>query len=193
MIPGLVTFPTADVLDHYSANTPDFMRPNTVPYAAILPGYLEESECDAIQTTLSRVDPYTFSKCGAVTREVVAAPVLDPIEFAARCLNRIYWDYDIDPGQHSWMQTYEAGGEYRRHMDGSPGQMRKLTAVALLSDESTYEGGNLTLYVPPQSLSIPRTRGTVVVFQHWVDHDVSPVTKGLRQTINMGFWGPNFR
>jgi len=190
---ALLTFPSSHKMAQAYHNTPDYMRPSEVPYAVSLEGALSIAECEEIQDTLTRVDSYRVKGCGAETREIVAAPCLDPIELIARNINERYFGYDIDPGQHSWLQTYEPGGDYHRHMDGAPGQTRKLTAVAILSSPVVYEGGKLTMYVAPRSFTVPRTRGTVVVFQHWVEHDVSPVTTGVRQTINMGFWGPPFK
>lgn len=194
-MPRLYTFPSTVVLERAAAGTPEFMRPDMTPYAAVLEGILSDSECDAIQQKITRLEPYGVLGCGATTRECVSDSVLDIIETVARHANDRYFHFDLDRGQHSWLQTYGEGDKYQRHMDGSPGQTRKLTAVAILSHPLSYEGGDLTLYVTPKEHQIPRTRGTIVVFQSWIEHDVSPV-KGInseRQTINMGFWGPPFR
>lgn len=190
---ALLTFPSETALERAYSSTPDYMSPSMVPYAVSLEGALSIDECEAITDVLGGVDPYVVKGCGAVTREIVASPVLDSIETVARNINNWYFKYDLDEGQHSWLQTYEAGGDYHRHMDGSPGQTRKLTAVAILSSPLVYEGGRLSMHVEPKHFVVPKTRGTIVVFQHWVDHEVSPVTSGLRQTINMGFWGPPFK
>lgn len=191
----LYTFPSDVVLARAVAETPEFMRRSFVPYAVVLEGILSDYECEEISETLGRVDPYGVMHCEAITREVVAAPCLDIIETVARHANEKYFQYDLDPGQHSWLQTYEQGGAYQKHMDGSPGQTRKLTAVAILSHPESYEGGNLTMYVTPKEHAVPRTRGTVVVFQSWVEHEVTPIAGvgSERQTINMGFWGPPFK
>jgi predicted 2-oxoglutarate/Fe(II)-dependent dioxygenase YbiX len=164
-----------------------------VPYAVTLPGVLRDEECDEIVEKLNAVSSYEVAHCDAITREIVSDSCLDMIETVARKANDWYFKYDLYRGQHSWMQTYMRGDKYQRHMDGSPGQTRKLTAVAMLSHPLSYDGGNLAMYVNPRSYPIPRTRGTIVVFQHWVEHEVTPVTDGLRQTINMGFWGPPFK
>lgn len=188
------TFPGESGLDRAASNVPDFMRPSLVPHAAVLESFLSDEECDEILKIIPFVPGYTVRDCGAVTREIPFDPALDPIERAARILNDWYFKFDLDPGQHSWLQTYETGGEYQRHADGSPGQTRKLTAVAMLSHPLEYVGGTLELFShPPQSILVPRLRGTIVVFQHWMEHEVRPVTAGVRQTINMGFWGPPFR
>lgn len=169
------------------------MRPSKTPYAVILEGILSDEVCDHISDSLSSLETYSFRACGAQTRECESDPSLGPLESIARFTNDTYWGYDLDPGQHSWLQTYEAGNSYMRHFDGAPGQTRKLTAVLMLSDPAAYAGGDLEIFVVPTSIKIPRTRGTVVVFQPWLEHEVTPVSSGIRQTINMGFWGPEFR
>lgn len=189
----LLTFPSVRIREEASWETPEFMRPSKVPYAVSLEGALTSQECYKIREALSHIEAYKVAGCGAVTREIVAAPCLDPIETVARNVNSVFFGYDIDPGQHSWLQTYGPNDGYKRHMDGSPGQTRKLTAVAMLSDVRDYEGGRLTMYAEPRDFVVPKTIGTVVVFQHWVEHEVSPITAGIRQTINMGFWGPPFK
>lgn len=189
---GLYTFPTEEDLAQRAAYTPQFMRPSVTPYAAAFEGFLNDAECDAILESLGQLEPYAVLGCGAITRECLADPTLNSIETAARAMNRLFWQYELDPGQHSWLQTYEAGGKYKLHADGSPGQTRKMTAVAMLSKPEDYRGGALRLHVNPKSHQVPRTRGTVVVFQPWIEHEVLPVFAGTRQTINMGFWGPPF-
>lgn len=192
---GLLTFPSQYRLEQAYSATPEFMRPSKVPYAVMIPEALTPQECSEISENLMRTepDPYHAANCGAETREFVSSPWLDPIERIARVVNDFYFKFDLDEGQHSWLQTYWPGGDYRRHMDGSPGQTRKLTAVAMLSEPAQYEGGRLTMYVTPRDFSVTNHQGTVVVFQSWVEHDVAPVTSGMRQTINMGFWGPPFK
>lgn len=190
---GFLSFPDTEALEDAATGAPDFMQPSRVPYAVGIEGILTDAQCDAIVNSLEHLEPYSFKACGGITRECSSDPSLDAIETIGRGLNEWFFNYDLTEGQHSWMQTYAKGNEYRRHMDGSPGQTRKLTAVALLSDPDDYEGGYLALYVRPKTFVVPRTRGTVVVFQHWVEHDVSRVSGGKRQTINMGFWGPPFR
>lgn len=189
----LLTFPSEVGLERAHGNTPEFMRPSKVPYAVSLEGALSPDQCNEILRELSQLEVYLVPGCGASTQECVSAPSLDPIEIVARNINDLFFGFDIDFGQHSWLQTYEVGGNYHRHMDGSPGQTRKLTAVAFLSNPGDYAGGRLKLFVSPKTFVVPKTRGTIVVFQHWVEHEVSPLTEGIRQTINMGFWGPPFK
>jgi hypothetical protein len=187
------TFPSPNDLGLLAGGTPEFMRPNEVPFAALVESHLSDAQCDAILEALNPLEGYRHKGCDAWTREIAEHPSLDPIEEAARYLNFMYWEYVLDPGQYSWLQTYEKDQGYQRHADGRPGQMRKLTAVAMLSDENDYDGGVLRLHWRPTTFGTKLPRGSIVVFQPWVEHDVTPVTRGVRQTINMGFWGPPFK
>lgn len=190
---GLIkTFPSEADIQRYAAATPEYMRPSLVPYAVIFEGILSDEECIEIEQRLGGLEPYVVPGCNAVTRECISDPSLDMIEKVARSANDWYFNFDLDPDPVSWLQTYKRDSKYQRHMDAAPGQTRKLTAVALLSDPLRYDGGDLTLYVAPKRFVVPKTRGTIVVFQHWVEHDVSVVDNGFRKTINMGFWGPPF-
>lgn len=190
---GITTFPTLKQLEERAAKTPKFMRPNTMPIAVCIEGLLSDAECDDIVNMMKMVPPHSFGGCDAETREVEFDPSLEVIEAAARWINDTYWTFLLDSGQRSFCQTYTTGDRYQRHMDGSPGQSRKLTAVALLSAPHEYEGGTLRLFYTPAIFPVPRTRGTVVVFPSWLEHEVTHVTRGRRQTVNMGFWGPPFR
>lgn len=189
----LVTFPSREVLVDNASRVPEWMSPSMVPHAAVLEGYLTGDQCEAIQIELDDLPAYQSGTCGAKTRQIASHPTLDPIEQAARSLNFVYWNYSLFAGQYSWLQTYEAGGDYHKHEDGHPGQTRKLTAVAMLSDPSTHVGGELRLITSTGDFWVPKTRGTIAVFQPWLTHEVLTVDSGVRQTINMGFWGPPFQ
>jgi hypothetical protein len=173
--------------------TPDYMRPNRLPVACIGEGFLTDAECNAIEAKLMPIVPYKAEHCGAMTRECGHVPELDPMLDFAKMINQIFWNYDLDLKPMSWLQTYYADGSYQKHMDYTPGGMRKLTAVLMLSEPDRYTGGDLELHFHPLVKVVPRTRGTIAVFQPWLLHEVTKVARGVRKTINMGFWGPPFR
>lgn len=189
----LYTFPTQDTLEAYEKATPAYMRPNHVPFAVIAEGLIHPDECDHIVETLMKVKGFAHDQCGAFTREIGHVPELENIRLFGHRINQTFWDYELDEDTMTWMQTYEAGGEYQLHMDAGPGRMRKMTAVVLLTNPGRYTGGGLEVFFHPNSVRIPPTQGTVVLFQPWILHQVYPVLSGTRQTLNMSFWGPNFR
>lgn len=169
--------------------------PSVMPHAYVAEGYLDDSTCDDIITVGMSVEAHSFPHCGADTRDFPEDDrgVLDEIRECALMVNEAWFGFDLNGHTESWLQTYQSGGDYQMHTDASVGMSRKLTAVALLSPETAYDGGVLRVLPIPHFFEIPRTRGTVVVFPSWLLHEVNPVTSGVRQTINMGFWGPEFR
>lgn len=175
---------------------PAYMRPNDIPMAVVFRGQLGDDECDAIIEHGMMRRSYKVNGCNAKTRECPRPldAVLQGIVNCGMAANELYWGFDIDQAPAAWLQTYESGDLYHRHMDASFSQSRKLTAVALLSDPHDYTGGFLTLFDPhDQACELVNTRGTVIVFPSWTMHEVYEITGGKRQTINMGWWGPPFK
>ena len=85
-------------------------------------------------------------------------------------------------------------GFYDFHIDSHLDQRtkmfdRKVSAVAMLSDPTDFEGGVLTLGKNEIQLS----KGDVVVFPSFVIHKVAPVTKGARYTMVSWLEGPAWR
>lgn len=194
----IYSFPSSEDLQSRIQRTPSYMRPSDLPHALISVGEIAEDRCDEIIRDFMKIEPYQFHGCDAITREMTPTALwdnhtLDDVIELTHQFNALYWKFDLDPCPGAWMQTYVPGGNYHIHTDSASGQNRKLTAVLLLSDERAYKDGKLTLMAYPEQFIVPRTRGTLVVFPSWVLHRVGVVTAGLRQTINLGFWGPSFK
>lgn len=192
----LYCIPSLNDIKALAAITPKHMRPSINPSAVVLEGALTDEECDAIIAGfMFEEEPYKHQACGAETREgrTPLRSSLNPIRHFAKEMNDIWWKFDLDDDPIAWLQTYEAGGVYQPHTDDEPSQSRKFTTIALLSHPAQYEGGQLRIVPYPHVYDIPKTRGTMVAFPSWMLHDVLPIEFGIRQTINMGFWGPPFR
>lgn len=189
------TIPNVASMRRARSGAHDYMRPNMLPSAVVLDNWMAASQCDALVEYMEQQDHYNHEGCDALTREapMPLADVFDPVILAAVTANASQWQFDLDPYPAAWMQSYESGGSYQLHVDQAPGQMRKLTAVAMLSDPADYVGGDLIIRILPHDIPAPKSRGTVVVFPSWVLHYVTPISRGFRQTINLGFWGPPFR
>ena len=65
--------------------------------------------------------------------------------------------------------------------------------VLQLSDPSEYEGGELQLLTGKEPTTIQKQRGLITVFPAWTLHQVTPVTKGTRQTLVAWISGPSFK
>jgi predicted 2-oxoglutarate/Fe(II)-dependent dioxygenase YbiX len=190
------TLPNSEELKQAEARMPHYMRPNRQPFAVVYEGYLDDGECDAILAEGLQIEPYKFTHCNAsATREFErdANLSLRPVETFARQVNELFFEFNLDPGFGAWMQEYRQYDDYNTHVDAAPGSSRKLTAVVMLTSETAYFGGNLEVIWPPESFTIPRTRGTIVVFPGWLHHRVMPMHSGTRYSLNMGFWGPPFK
>ena len=190
---AIFTYPSQEDLVMYEQKACDYMHPNRQPFAVVAEGFVAKKDCESISAELNLRQPYKHDRCGALTREIHGDPSLSFIEKFGHYINSMYWQYDLDEPCVTWMQTYAEGGDYDLHADADPGRMRKMTAVVLLTDPNDYDGGDLSIYWYPAQWRVPRTQGTIVCFQPWILHDVSKVTRGVRQSLNVSYWGPNFK
>lgn len=188
-------WPTEEQLWDLGSNTPAPMRPNWMPLVVNVSGFLNTYQCLEITDQARKIAEHKFPGCNAHTTEFTKPlqACFNEVRYLVEYLNNTIWDFDIDEEPMAWMQTYEQGGDYDWHTDAAAGQTRKLTAVIQLSDPESYGGGHLEIESNGQSTNLGKERGTVTVFQSWLRHRVTTVHSGLRQTINLGFYGPPFK
>lgn len=109
--------------------------------------------------------------------------------------NEANWNFDIRGVEDIQIGHYGVGGHYRFHQDFVPPfspTIRKISAVLILSEPDTYEGGVLELKGLQEPLpKLPQ--GSIVVFPSFVEHRVTPVTSGTRYTAVCWAVGPSFR
>ena len=83
---------------------------------------------------------------------------------------------------------------YGWHVDGGGGgPSRKLSLVLQLTDPSQYEGGNLEIMTSSNPEQVRKQRGIIAAFPSYVMHQVTPVTKGSRQSLVAWISGPRFK
>ncbi len=110
-------------------------------------------------------------------------------------INNKFFHFDIgfcDPLQYS---TYTAPGDkYGGHSDLqlSTYPHRKISFSIQLTDEESYEGGDLLIYShsfdnPVRAL---RKKGSITVFASIIMHEVTPVTSGTRNSLVGWISGP---
>jgi len=125
--------------------------------------------------------------------------------------NKIQFNYDLTYFQPIQFGEYKDGGFYGWHQDDGgdaidePNEIRKLTAVLVVSNPDTFEGGELQFYngdrpmedmgeiTAGQITNDIKSQGSVVVFDSRDWHRVTPVTKGVRHSIVCWTVGPNFK
>lgn len=90
--------------------------------------------------------------------------------------------------------TYTTGDRFDWHLDSGGGQTstRKLSISVQLSDEASYEGGDLEFSACSQ-LDPTRRRGTIIVFPSFLAHRITPVTRGVRRSLVAWAHGPVFK
>ena len=98
-----------------------------------------------------------------------------------------------EPGQFT---HYLTGGFYDWHMDNDVAgkhqpPVRKISMTLLLSDPSTFEGGELEIMSKGKIAKLKQ--GQAMFFASWLQHRVKPVTKGERYSLVMWFGGPPFK
>ena len=91
---------------------------------------------------------------------------------------------------------YLTGGFYNWHMDNDvlgkfQPPVRKISMTLLLSDPSTFEGGELEFMHEGRTAKLKQ--GQAIFFASWLQHRVKPVTKGERKSLVMWFGGPPFK
>ena len=97
-------------------------------------------------------------------------------------------DEDKEPAQIS---KYSKGEYYKMHMDFGKGihLTRKLSLTVQLSDENDYEGGDLIFHNGTIKEQAPRGKGSVIVFDSRLNHEVTSVTKGVRYSLVKWYHG----
>ncbi|HSE39393.1 MAG TPA: 2OG-Fe(II) oxygenase [Acidobacteriota bacterium] len=128
-------------------------------------------------------------------------------------LNANKYQFDITGLQTIQLAEYTAenhqGGQfYKSHIDtcmsGWADSQRKLSLTVQLTPPENYEGGNLLLFgdkndmvLNPSNFSknIQQRRefGAAIIFPSFLEHEVTPVTKGTRHSLVAWMEGPNWK
>jgi PKHD-type hydroxylase len=129
----------------------------------------------------------------------------DPLQ-PLGCIARAYmdianqtagWGYGLSSQDRTQIGRYKSAdeGHYDWHMDAGPPQegiQRKLSISILLSDPSDFEGGELQ-FKNMEDHKVLTKQGSIIVFPSFIEHKVTPVTKGVRYSAVTWASGPSFR
>ena len=124
-----------------------------------------------------------------------SAWVFKKLSYVGASLNAQYYGFDlIGFGEGLQLTNYDDADEgmYTWHQDYAALVSRKLTLVVQLSDPSEYEGGDLQISTGPVH-TVKKQRGFITAFPSWALHQVTPVTKGTRQSLVAWISGPDFK
>jgi len=111
-------------------------------------------------------------------------------------LNNQYFKFDIF-GLNEGIQftKYIApDGQYEKHVDRCTDYIvRKLSLSIQLNDPKDYEGGELKFFEDNTGHTAKKEQGTLVLFPSFILHQVTPVTKGERNSLVAWVTGNNFK
>ena len=108
----------------------------------------------------------------------------------ANCAN-FHYDLSDEDKELAQISKYSEGEYYKQHKDfGKNNHLtRKLSLTVQLSDENDYEGGDLLLYNGSTSDKLSRGKGSVIVFDSRIYHEITKVTKGVRYSLVKWYHG----
>lgn len=110
--------------------------------------------------------------------------------------NKDKWNFSLHSILDSIQYTkyYDNGNHYDWHLDLGPGSTnhRKISITVQLSDPDEYEGGDFQIMRATRVDTLPKSKGTVLLFPSYLLHRVTPVTKGIRKTLVLWVGGHPF-
>ena len=124
-------------------------------------------------------------------------PMYDDINNFIQKTNRNHFGFgDIQIREPAQITEYIKGGFYDWHTDirvdmSVEPPVRKLSMTLLLNDPSEFEGGELQIAgVNNQKIM---KQGHATIFASFLQHTVTPVTRGVRRSLVMWFGGEPFK
>jgi|TARA_R110002020_G_scaffold253266_1_gene467015 PKHD-type hydroxylase len=84
--------------------------------------------------------------------------------------------------------------KFKKHIDRNINfPVRKLSMSIQLTDPKKYEGGELVLYNNEKGDIVNKEQGTLILFPSFILHEVTPITKGERNSLVSWVTGDNFK
>jgi PKHD-type hydroxylase len=122
--------------------------------------------------------------------------VYDDIDNLVQKINRNNFGFDgIQLTEQAQITEYQKDNFYGWHTDtaidmSDEPPVRKISMTVLLNDPSEFEGGDLEI----ANLTMkPMKQGHAAIFASFLQHQVKPVTKGVRRSLVMWFGGKPFK
>jgi len=123
-------------------------------------------------------------------------PMYDDLIYLIQKINRNHFGFsNIQITEKAQVSEYSKGQFYDWHtdsaidMDKEP-PVRKLSMTLLLNDPNEFEGGNLE--IAEKNMSHMK-QGHAAIFASFLQHRVTPVTKGVRKALVVWFSGEPFK
>lgn len=139
-------------------------------------------------------DGYRVCKTSWIEETSESEFVFQRLRQLARSVNERYQLAASGFGEPLHYVWYEPGGHFDWHTDLGEGPMstRKISLSIQLSDDASYEGGDLE-FCPHGVIAEFRGLGNAIAFPSYIAHRVLPVTSGARHALVAWIHGPAFR
>ena len=122
--------------------------------------------------------------------------VYNDIHKLVQKINRNNFGFDrIQLTEQAQVTEYQKDDFYGWHTDTNiemelEPPVRKISITVLLNDPSEFEGGNLEI----ANLTMnPMQQGHAAIFASFLQHQITPITKGVRKSLVMWFGGEPFK
>ena len=123
-------------------------------------------------------------------------PMYDDLIHLIQKINRNHFGFNnLQITEEAQVSEYSKGQFYDWHTDSTIDMdieppVRKLSMTLLLNDPSEFEGGNLEIAGKKMSRM---KQGYAAIFASFLQHRVTPVTKGVRKSLVVWFGGEPFK
>jgi PKHD-type hydroxylase len=138
-----------------------------------------------------------ITRTAALTLKPDIKWLYDRMQGIIRRVNSQVYQFNLEGFAEAFQYTVyhgTEGGHYDWHIDWGPNPVqRKLSASVQLTDPGQYEGCDLEFHGARGIEVAPRDRGAVIVFPAFIQHRVTPCTKGTRKAIVAWTTGPQFK
>ena len=140
------------------------------------------------ETRTSHISWIPFKKMGDMYKD---------IERIMKTTNGNHFGFDgMTLTEMAQYTEYSEGGFYDWHIDNDVNMaheppVRKISMTLLLNDPSEFKGGDLELMAPGKFAELKQ--GHAICFASFLNHRVTPVTEGMRQSLVVWFGGKPFR
>jgi len=112
-------------------------------------------------------------------------------------LNKRFFKFNLFGINEGFQFTnYKApSGKYGKHIDRAMNiPVRKLSISIQLTNPKKYEGGELKLYNGKKEGSVmDKEQGTLIIFPSYILHEITPITKGERDSLVTWVTGKQFK
>lgn len=112
--------------------------------------------------------------------------------------NTALWQFNPIASEEpiQYAEYHADGGHFHFHLDLGPKpplNRRKISVTLQLTGPDEYEGGDFQILSGTDAQTLPKRRGTVLLFPSYLLHRVTPVTAGTRKSLVIWIGGGPYR